>query len=58
MDQVLAGGANKQIAVALGISVKTVEAHRKRVMEKMGVHNVVELMRVAKQSEPPRPARE
>jgi two-component system response regulator FixJ len=58
MDHVLAGGANKQIAAALGISVKTVEAHRKHVMEKMGVHSVAELMRVVLQTEPPHPAPE
>ena len=58
MDHVLAGESNKQIAAALGISVKTVEAHRKRVMQKMGVHCVVDLMRAVTQSEPPRPARD
>jgi len=58
MDHVLAGQANKQIAAAMGISVKTVEVHRKRVMQKMGVHGVVELMRVALQTQPAPLARE
>ena len=37
---------NKIIAAELGISVKTVEAHRARVMEKMGVGSVAELVQV------------
>ena len=34
LDRVVAGHANKVIAADLGISQKTVEAHRKRMMEK------------------------
>ncbi len=36
---------NKQIADDLGISIKTVEVHRARVMEKMGANSVAELVR-------------
>lgn len=43
LDGVLAGGSNKQIAADLGISVKTVEVHRARVMEKMHAANVGQL---------------
>lgn len=45
MDLVVRGMKNKQIADALRISVKTVEAHRARAMEKMDVGSVAELVR-------------
>lgn len=38
------GHANKVIAIELGISSRTVEAHRARVFRKMGVRNVFELI--------------
>ena len=41
---VIAGKLNKVIADELGISVKTVEAHRAKLMEKMGVDSVAELV--------------
>ena len=44
-DLVVGGLKNKQIAEQLGISVKTVEAHRARAMEKMDVSSVAELVR-------------
>ena len=44
MDLVVQGRKNKQIADDLGISVKTVEAHRARAMEKMDVSSVAELV--------------
>jgi FixJ family two-component response regulator len=44
-DLVVGGLKNKQIAEQLGISVKTVEAHRARTMEKMDVSSVAELVR-------------
>ena len=43
MERILAGDFNKQIADALGIAVRTVEVHRARVFEKMGVRSAVEL---------------
>ncbi len=46
MDLVVAGKLNKQIADQLNISMKTVEAHRARVMEKMGVRTLAELVKV------------
>lgn len=45
MDLVVGGLKNKQIAEQLGISVKTVEAHRARAMEKMEASSVAELVR-------------
>ncbi|MBK9594296.1 MAG: response regulator transcription factor [Rhodocyclales bacterium] len=44
MDLILAGKLNKQIADVLGISIKTVEVHRARIMDKMGVRSVAELV--------------
>jgi len=46
MDLVIAGKPNKIIAADLGISPKTVEIHRGRVMEKMEVESVAELVRL------------
>jgi two-component system, LuxR family, response regulator DctR len=43
MKLVVDGRPNKLIADALGISVRTVEVHRARVFEKMGVKSAVEL---------------
>jgi len=47
MRFVIAGSLNKQIADALGAAEKTIKIHRGRVMEKMGVFSVAELVRVA-----------
>jgi len=41
----VAGKLNKQVADELNISMKTVEAHRARVMEKMGVRTLAELVK-------------
>lgn len=43
MALLLEGRANKVIADRLGISTRTVEVHRARVMAKLGVRNAVEL---------------
>jgi two-component system response regulator DctR len=43
MALVIAGKPNKLVADALGISVRTVEVHRARVFDKMGVKSAVEL---------------
>jgi FixJ family two-component response regulator len=47
LQRVIAGLLNKQIADDLGAAEKTVKIHRGRVMEKMGVSSVAELVRVA-----------
>jgi two-component system, LuxR family, response regulator FixJ len=44
LQRVIEGKANKVIAAELDISVKTVEAHRAKVMEKMAVDSVAELV--------------
>jgi DNA-binding NarL/FixJ family response regulator len=46
--QLLAEGhANKEVAKILDISVKTVETHRRELMEKLGIHDVASLVRLA-----------
>ena len=45
MRHVIAGALNKQIAEGIGASEKTVKIHRGRVMEKMGVKSVADLVR-------------
>jgi RNA polymerase sigma factor (sigma-70 family) len=44
LDLIIAGKLNKQIADVLGISIKTVEVHRARVMEKMAAQSLAELV--------------
>ncbi len=46
MAGMVAGRLNKQIAEDLGISIKTVEQHRARVMEKLQVDSLAELVRL------------
>ncbi len=41
------GRANKEIAAALGIAVRTVETHRAKIMFKLGIHSSNELVRYA-----------
>ncbi len=49
LRRVIEGKPNKIIAVELGISMKTVEFHRAKVMEKIGVNSVAELVQFAMQ---------
>lgn len=48
-ELVIAGQANREIAKTLGISIKTVEIHRSRVMNKMQAKNLAELVSLAKE---------
>jgi DNA-binding NarL/FixJ family response regulator len=41
------GKTNKEIAYELGIAVRTVDAHRSNVMQKLGLHSLAELMHYA-----------
>lgn len=58
MTLVVAGRINREIAEQLAISVKTVEAHRAKIMEKLEVASVAELVQAAllAASEPGGPA--
>jgi len=47
LERIVAGRLNKQIADDLNISIKTVEAHRANIMEKLEVTTVADLMKVA-----------
>lgn len=51
LKAVAAGKPNKQIAQELDISIKTVEAHRSRLMKKVDADNMADLMRIALQIE-------
>jgi FixJ family two-component response regulator len=46
LDLMTQGKQNKSIAQDLGVSPRTVEIHRARVMEKMNAHSVAELVRM------------
>ena len=47
MSHVVTGKLNKQIAADLGIVLQTIKRHRGRVMEKMGVVSIADLVRAA-----------
>jgi two-component system, LuxR family, response regulator FixJ len=47
LDALLAGRPNKVIAYDLGLSVRTVEVHRARMMERLGVRQLSEAIRLA-----------
>lgn len=51
MDLLVQGKRNKLIAAELGISSRTVEAHRSRVMEKLQADSLSDIVRIAMQSE-------
>jgi FixJ family two-component response regulator len=51
MEHVVSGQLNKQIAADLGIAEKTIKIHRARVMEKMNVQSLAELVRLAERAE-------
>jgi RNA polymerase sigma factor (sigma-70 family) len=53
---ILEGHSNKQIARHLGISYRTIEVHRARILKKTGVNNLMELARLYETCKiPPRP---
>ncbi|HJR76701.1 MAG TPA: LuxR C-terminal-related transcriptional regulator [Nitrospiraceae bacterium] len=50
LDQVWSGCTNRSIAQQLGISIKTVEAHRANMMKKLRVSNTAQLLKTALES--------
>jgi len=52
MAMVVSGSSSKEAARLLGISVRTVEAHRTHVMHKMGATNLAELVALAAHCDP------
>ena len=46
LERVIAGKANKEVAADLGLSEKTIEVHRSRVMKKMRALNAADLIRM------------
>jgi two-component system response regulator FixJ len=47
LDALSAGRPNKVIAYDLGISVRTVEVHRARMLERLGIRSLAEAIRLA-----------
>ena len=46
LSQIAAGASNKQAGRELGISPRTIEVHRARIMEKLGAKNAADLVRI------------
>jgi two-component system, LuxR family, response regulator TtrR len=52
LERIVAGRLNKQIADDLNISIKTVEAHRANIMDKLEVTTVADLLKIALRKSP------
>ena len=57
MQLVITGMLNKQVAGELGVGEKTIKVHRGRVMQKLGVKSVAELLRLVEKAVLPPPVR-
>ena len=51
MGMIATGKSNKLIAIELNLSQKTVEGHRTKIMRKLQVDSVADLVRIALMSE-------
>lgn len=47
LRRIAAGQCTKEIALAMGVSSKTIETHRRRIMQKLNRHSVAELTKYA-----------
>ena len=47
LEELVAGRSNKEVGIELGISPRTVEIHRARLMEKMAANSLAQLVRLA-----------
>jgi two-component system, LuxR family, response regulator FixJ len=47
LEHLIAGRSTKAIAHSLGLSVRTIEVHRARMMERLGVRSLAEAIRIA-----------
>jgi len=56
MQLVITGMLNKQVGGELGVAEKTVKVHRGRLMQKLGVTSVAELLQLVQKAEVPAPA--
>src|SRR5881409_2050451 len=56
MQLVITGMLNKQVGGELGVAEKTVKVHRGRLMQKLGVTSVAELLQLVQKAEVPPPA--
>ncbi len=55
LAQVARGASNKEAGRRLGISPRTIEVHRARIMDKLGARNAADLMRIVLSDTPVRP---
>ncbi len=46
LSEIVGGASNKEAGRTLGISPRTVEVHRARIMEKLGAKNAADLVRI------------
>jgi two-component system response regulator FixJ len=51
LQQIAGGASNKEAGRTLGISPRTIEVHRARIMEKLGAKNAADLVRIVLSSE-------